>query len=232
MTGLSSRPNDRLLARMVACFAELLLSSREDEKRWKNTVEGIHRHGLLTFTIEVERKHLAPEIDPVRLSSDRRYRSKVARELAKPLPPTCQQRVIPLERDRLGEHAYLREMAGILGYRWTQKLQAERADVVWKLALFQLNADSLAECLHKLGRNQSTAEVVSQRVMMDLALEIIDNDPGVQKIFANLNANLDKIEERYTQDVNEKLAIIMADADRKFDALKQKYATKTVSNPV
>lgn len=229
MTAVSSKYDSRLLAIFVACFSELLTSAQGDDRRWQKLREGIHRHGLLSFTINAPRKDLLPEIDAERLESDSRYRRQISRMLAQPLRPDYQHVEIPVERDRLNEPEYLRKIAGILGYRWQQKMATEHADQFDKIVLLQTDAPSIAECLDKMYLNQSTAGPVSARIMRRLAEEEIERDPKVQEVFRNFEEKCDDIEARFNQQVDERLARIKEDTSRQLAAIVQRIQSRPVS---
>ncbi len=229
MTAVSSKYDSRLLAILVACFSDLLTSANGDDKSWNKLCEGIGRHRLLSFTIEVPRKKELPEIDTERLESDAQYRRQIARLLAKPLAPNFQTGVIPLSCDRLSEPEYLRKMAGILGYRWQQKMATERANEFDKIVLLRTDAPSIAECLDKMFLHQSNAGNVSQRIMQRFAFEEMDRDPHVQKVFRDFNEKCDEIEANYNRDVDERLARIKADTERQLSEVMQRIRNRTVS---
>ncbi len=228
MTSVSSKYDSRLLTILVSCFSELLTSACGDDKSWKKLCEGIDRHRLLAFTIEVQRKKELPEIDPDRLESDGHYRRQISRLLAKPLAPNFQTGVIPLERDRLSEPEYLRKMAGILGYRWQQKMATERANEFDKIVLLRTDALSIAECLDKMYLYQSVASSVSARIMKRFAFEEMDRDPHVQKVFSGFNEKCDEIEARYNQEVDERLARIKEDTARQLSEVMERIRNRSV----
>jgi hypothetical protein len=219
--------NDRLFAILTKCFAELLESSHEDDRRWSKIAGGIHKHGLLSFTVAVPRADRHVDVDTTRLNSDSRYRKHMAQQLKKPAGPDFRHQEMPLERTRLSEPVYLNKMAGILAYRWMQKIGVDRAAGADRITLLHLNASVLAECLDRMYMYESTARGVSHRIMHRFAEEIIDNDPEVQRIFGELNTKMDEIEAKMKRDVDSALARIAADTNAKFDALKQKYQRPT-----
>lgn len=208
MTRVSSQYPSHQLSRSIAAFSELLQLSAKDDKRWKKTVDGISRHGLLSITLAVKHESRVPKIDKDRLEHDRRYRREIARALSRPLAPTSQNVVIPLERARLQEAAYLQKMSGILAHRWNQKIYLDRPDGVTQLALLQINAQILSECLEKLNLQEMTATNVGKRAMLQFAYDTIDADPNTQEVFAKLNKECDAIEERFRIEVDIKLARI------------------------
>lgn len=214
---------DRLFAILTSCFAELLESSIVDDTRWRKIASGIHRHGLLSFTVEVPREDRHMEVDAARLNSDRRYRKHVAQKLKKPIGPDFRNKEMPLERERLSEPEYLKKMSGILAYRWMHKIGVDSASGADRITLLHLNAPVLAECLDRMYQYESTASGVSNRLMHHLIEEIIDREPVVQRIFSELDTKLDEIEAKFKRDVDSALERIMADANAKFDALKQKH---------
>jgi len=203
-----------LLARAVNSFADLLEGCRLHDKQWNRLVEGIHRHGLLNFTVSVDRPDRVPTVEQERLH-DRTYRRKLAKQLSKPVGPDFRQGVIPLHRDELADPTYLHKMAGILGYRWLQKLNLRPGDVYTQRILLHLNADILSECLHRMFRHQSTAKNVADHIMLTFAYEEIDKDPQVQEIFAKLNRACDEVEARYIERMDEVISAIKQDIDRR-----------------
>ena len=215
--------NDRLFAILTNCFAELLESSYKDDNDWRKIAAGIHKHGLLSFTVETPRDDRHVAVDAGRLNTDRRYRQHVAQKLKKPIGPDFRHVVMPLERIQLSEPEYLKKMSGILAYRWMQKIGVDRAAGADRITLLHINAPVLAECLDRMYMYESTARGVSHRIMHRFAEEIIDNDPEVQRIFGELNTKMDEIEAKMKRDVDSALARIAADTNAKFDALKQKY---------
>lgn len=224
---------NQLCALLVSCFANILESSRIDDRQWSKLQEGISRHGLLTTTMSFPRRSRLPQIDIVRLETDRKYRRQIARYLLRPQGPDFQQVVVPLERVRLSDPAYLTEMAELLAERWTDRLLSDRPDVVARLVLLHSTPETLAESLERLFRYQATSRDASARMMAKYAQEEIDRSQDVQAVFADLNVALDEVEQRASKefdaigarmvsDVSDALARIQATADAKFDALKQR----------
>lgn len=224
---------NQLCALLVSCFANILESSRIDDRQWRKLQEGISRHGLLTTTVSIPRRSRLPQIDEARLETDRNYRRHIARQLLKPQGPDFQQVVVPLERVRLSDPAYLKEMAELLAERWTDRLLSDRPDVVARLVLLHSTSETLAGSLERLFRYQATSRDASARMMARFAQEEIDRSEEVQAAFAELNVTLDEVEQRASSefdeigkrmvsDVSDALARIQAIADAKFDALQQR----------
>ena len=214
--------NDALLERAVVSFEELLVSTCADDTTWKKTAEGIRRHGLLSVAVPVERKSNLPEIDVDRLHHDRRYRQQIARQLLKPVGPDHQRCYIPLERHRLGDPEYLRKLSGILGYRWAQKIAGDVTDLVVRLSLLQLDAQSLGECLHRLNLAESNAENVSRRIMLRMADEEMDRDPATQELFRQVDAICDEVEARALERLDVAFASINADTELRFARIAER----------
>lgn len=229
----SSHYKNQLCALLVSCFANILESSRIDDRQWRKLQEGISCHGLLTTTMSIPRRSRLPRINEARLETDRKYRHQIARHLLKPQGPDFQQVVVPLERVRLADPEYLREMSELLAQRWADRLLSDRPDVVARLVMLHSTPETVAESLERLYRYQATARDASARMMAQFAQEEIDRSEEVQAVFAELNVALDEVEERASKefdeigarmvaDVTDALARIQATADAKFDALQQR----------
>lgn len=225
---------------LVPCFAELLETSRLDDKRWNKLQSAIQRHGLLSSTIRIPRTSSLPQIDARRLEHDRKYRRSIARQLLKPQGPDFQQVVIPLDRGKLAEPEYSQEMSELLANRWAEKLLHQKPDVVDSLVLLRTTPETLFDGLDRLYRYQSTARDVSHRMFLRFAQEEIDRSAEVQSVFAEVNAAFDEIEERASSQfdeianrmlsgVDEAFARIKEQTDAKFDALQKRIRERTVT---
>ena len=211
-----------LLYRSVRAFSTLLEDSLRNDRIWRKVAEGVSRHGLLSFTVTVERQQRLPEIDVERLEIDRRYRQQIIKELQKPIAPDVQQKTIPLDRESLADPEYRRKMAGILGYRWAQKLEGEQIDPGVKLTLWSLTPEDLLESLEKLMRYQSDAETVARKILWRMAEEEMDKSPEITATFERLETKLDEIEDQFHQETDRRLAKILEDTHRRLDEITER----------
>lgn len=203
------------LIQSVRCFKSLLEESFDNDSLWRKLSAGISRHGLLSFTVAEECSGGVPEIDPTRLEQDRNYRRLIARRLVESCRSEYRHTTIPLNRFQLNESEYRNKIAGILGFRWAEKMDTD--DPAVQLTLMNITPAILLECLHQLRQFESNAQGVSDFILRHFVDELM----AVDTRFEELASPIYELEEHYKQQFAVRIDAISKETKLKFDALEE-----------